>query len=331
MESPKVTIVVVPRERFSGAKTSLDSIYAHTSIPFNLVYIDGNSPKRVSAYLQKESEQRQFQLVRKDHYLSPNEARNLGLTYVETDYVVYVDNDLIVRDGWLEALIECAEQTGAWIVGPTYLIGKPENETVHLTSGEATFYEVDGKPHFKEHHVNSTRKLSDIQDSLTRSPCDFMEFHCLLMNTSRFRQIGELDEKLLTSTEYIDICLRAKEAGGETYHEPASVVTYVPNNHFLIPSDLKFYLWRSSNPANVSSLLHFQQKYGLDENDSYMAEGNAWLTYHRRRPVRWITGTVRVLFGMKAHARFSRFMDKLITPKNHQRELQSTDAAWAKN
>jgi GT2 family glycosyltransferase len=330
MESPRVTIVITPRERFSGAKKSLDSIFAHTNIPFNLVYIDGNAPKRTAAYLKRESESRQFKLIRTEYYLTPNEARNLGFSHVETEFVVFVDNDLIVQNGWLEALVECADETGAWIVGPTYLIGKPEDGIIHLTSGEATFFDVNGARHFKERHLNGAKNLGDIQDSLSRAKSGFAEFHCMLCNTSRLQQLGGLDEGFLSSMDHVDICLQVRNAGGETYHEPASIVTYVPAKHFLWPSDLRFYLWRWSDKASISSILRFQQKYGLQDDDEGFLGRYSWVTYHRRRPVRWLTGIVRIIFGMKAHARFARVLDKVLTPKNDRRDLKTTDALWAK-
>src|SRR5262249_24309080 len=50
MHDPDVTIVVVPRERFSFARASLEALYRHTDPPFHLVYVDGGSPRRVRRY-----------------------------------------------------------------------------------------------------------------------------------------------------------------------------------------------------------------------------------------------------------------------------------------
>lgn len=47
-EQPKVTLIVNPRERFSYARQSLESIYANTEYPFNLVYVDVCSPNQTS-------------------------------------------------------------------------------------------------------------------------------------------------------------------------------------------------------------------------------------------------------------------------------------------
>ncbi len=89
-ENLLVTIVVVPRERFSYTRESLESIYKDTDYPFDLVYVDGGSPPRIKRYLEDIAREKQFQLIRTDYYLSPNRARNLGLGQVKTKYVVFM-------------------------------------------------------------------------------------------------------------------------------------------------------------------------------------------------------------------------------------------------
>lgn len=56
MKPPKVTLVVGPRERFSYTQTSLESIYANTDYPFDLVFVDVCSPASVQTYLQEKSQ-----------------------------------------------------------------------------------------------------------------------------------------------------------------------------------------------------------------------------------------------------------------------------------
>ncbi len=112
-----VTIVVVPRERFSCTQASLESIYEHIDFPFKLIYVDGNSPAKVRHYLERKAKEKNFQIIRTDYYLSPNHARNIGLIQVDTKYLVFFDNDVIVSPGWLKALVTCAEETNATVVG----------------------------------------------------------------------------------------------------------------------------------------------------------------------------------------------------------------------
>ncbi|MGD1942287.1 MAG: hypothetical protein ACFB0G_13340, partial [Leptolyngbyaceae cyanobacterium] len=43
---PYIPLIVSPRERFSHTRQALDSLYAITVLPFQLVYVDGCSPRQ---------------------------------------------------------------------------------------------------------------------------------------------------------------------------------------------------------------------------------------------------------------------------------------------
>jgi GT2 family glycosyltransferase len=139
MDHSTVTIVVVPRERFSFAARSLDSVLEHTPASVKLVYVDGGSPPTVRRFVERRASDRSFTLIRKNYFLSPNRARNPGLRDVTTKYVVFLDNDVLVSPHWLDALVECAEQTGAWVVGPTYCEEEPAGEIIHMAGGRRGF------------------------------------------------------------------------------------------------------------------------------------------------------------------------------------------------
>jgi GT2 family glycosyltransferase len=271
MAEPKVTIVVSPRERFSYTQASLESIYEQTSIPFKLIYVDGGSPKHIKRYLEEQARDRQFQLIRTEHYLAPNQARNLGLRQVDTKYVMFIDNDVIVSPGWLEKLLDCAQETDATIVTPLICIGTPIHETIHLAGGEAhinlVHKEGSDKPkrrvHEKHYFVN--RQVAEVQDQLQRRQCEFAEFHCMLVKTKIFDKIGLLDEGLLSTREHIDFCMSVTNAGRTIYCEPASVVTYVPGPPFEW-SDLPFFMLRWSDAWELASLEHFRQKWKVSQN-----------------------------------------------------------------
>ena len=110
----RVTVVVVPREQFSVAKRSLDSIYEHTRIPFELIYIDGNSPANLKGWLEESARHRGFNLLRSNAYLSPNQARNWALLHVRTPFVAFVDNDLSHNLAVLELAAEGPEYMAGW-------------------------------------------------------------------------------------------------------------------------------------------------------------------------------------------------------------------------
>ncbi len=270
--SPAVTLVVVPRERFSAAKQSLDSIYAHTTTPFQLIYIDGNSPPPIQNYLQQQAQARDFQLIRTNYYLSPNHARNMGWQHVQTPYLVFIDNDVMVSPGWLQALVHCAESTGAAIVGPLVCEHEPVHQTVHCAGGENHIWQDEsGSRHMQEKIYRQGKKVEKVQAELATQPTELVEFHCMFLRTDLKDKVGYLDEALLNTKEHLDFCMSVMQIGESVYFEPSSIVTYVPGPT-LEWSDVAFYMLRWSDQWQKASLQRLQQKWDLAEDQYFTAK-----------------------------------------------------------
>ncbi len=248
---------------------------------FKLVYLDGHSPRRVRAYLESQARKLRFTLIRTEHYLSPNEARNLGLQYVESKYVVFIDNDVIVAPGWLDALIECAEETGAWVVGALYCIGEPIHQIVHMAGGESGIAEEDGKRAYYEHHHYVDKPLADALTQLHRQETDIVEFHCMLVRHDAFQQIGPLDEALLSAPEHADFCLTVREAGGSIYLEPRAVVTQLAPPP-VAWSDLPFFALRWNPEWNHRSTMRFHEKWNLSDDSAYWQQLSSFLEHRSK-------------------------------------------------
>ena len=285
MSEPKVTVVVVPRSRFDFSELSLETLYQKTAMPFKLVYVDGNSPPHIKQYLEEQAKQKGFHLIRTEKFIFPHQAHKLGLAQVKTKYTVIIDNDVIVESGWLENLVQCAEDTEAWVVGPVYLEGNPEDEIIHMAGGQAHIYEQEGKRKLFVKLAFTKQRLSTVRSQLQRRPTEHVEFHCVLLRTDVFKKLPLLDEKILSAPENVDLCLSVREAGGKIYFEPNSVVTYAACGATPPPAtltDRPYFLLRWSEAWNRASLEHFRRKWNLTKNDPYIQGQFKWITYHRR-------------------------------------------------
>ncbi len=284
MAAPIVTIVISPRDRFSMTDESLESLYARTTTPFDLVYVDGFSPPETAAYLRGQAAERGFRLIRVEHYLSPNQARNIGLQHVTTPYVVFADNDVIYTDGWLDALLGCAEETGASVVTPLTCEGYPVHDVIHhaggaftdLPSAEDFFSAVDTPAGRKILEIQNLHldRLHDWKDKLSRAETGTCEFHCVLVRREIFDTIGPLDERLKASKEHLDLSLSVYQAGGKIVFEPGAVITFVlpcPGRP-LRSYDWEFFLLRWSDAWGGLSLEAFQRKWKLQETDFFEAK-----------------------------------------------------------
>ncbi len=270
---PSITIIVSPRECFGYTQQSLDSVYKHTKIPFELIYVDAGSPRHIHRYLVNAASKQGFTLLRTDHFLSPNQARNLGLSQVTTDYVAFLDNDVHVSSGWLENLLRCAQETDATVVSPLTCVGKPLHDRIHLAGGEARiFMDIKGEQIRRRLYKKSflaNRSAAMIKHQLYRRACEFAELQCMLVKRDIFERIGYLDENLLGTQEDMDFSLTVNRAGGQMFCEPTAVVTHVPQTSYRW-TDLAYFTLRWSDAWEVASLMHFQQKWDLDLDEYFM-------------------------------------------------------------
>ncbi len=308
---PKVTIVVVPRERFSYTKESLESIYEHTHYPFKLIYVDGNSPAHIRNYLKEQAKQKQFQLIRSDTYLSPNRARNIGLKEVTSEYVVFIDNDVVVSPNWLKPLVDCAETTSATIVSPLLCQGTPIHQEVHCAGGESGVRVENNRRRIIEKIYSQGRRVADVRPKLQQQKTGLAEFHCMLVRTKIFEKIGFLDEALLSTKEHVDLCMLVAEAGGTVYLEPESLVTYVPGPPLKL-TDLHYYMLRWSDRWELESLKHLRQKWNLSEDEYFQ---NKYKRLGARRHMTIIHPFARKLTirnrGFRVASKILRRLDKV--------------------
>ena len=310
----RTTVIVTQRERFGMTEESLNSLYAHTP-GVRLIYVDGNSPPRVRDYLSKAAQSRGFTLLRHERFLTPNQARNIGLAQAKTDFVVFCDNDVLFTDGWLDRLVDCADESGADVVAPLTCQGLPAHTEIHHAGGDyapggdmAGFFANNPETGraFDEVMHGHRERVDEWQDRLTRQETGMCEFHCALARRSVFDRIGPLDEGMLSTKEHIDFSMSVKQAGGEVWFEPRSVVTYVfpCRARPMTPEDWPFFALRWSNAYGQRSLRHFIDKWGLSPSPDYVEKKK--MIYIMRRTQGMLIPMMRQVPVVGRHDGFTR-------------------------
>jgi len=291
-EPVRATVVVVPRDSFSQTARCLARLLQCTPAPRRVVVVDGGSPEPVATMLARAAAEHDLTLVRSDHLLTPNQARNLGLAYASTEWVAVLDNDAYVEPGWLERLLDCAETSGAAAVVPTHCIGEPGRERVHVAGGDCSVRDVDGTPRFAERHPHGNEQLAALGDDTERRECGMFEFHAVLLRRDALAEVEPLDEGLRSILEHVDLSLRLKERGHSIWYGPTVSVTYIPANP-LRGDDRRYFLTRWSDDWNERSATRFREQWGLPGDDARLLEtvefgawlrGRAYLPY--RSPLR---------------------------------------------
>lgn len=307
MTRPLATVAFVPREQFSTTQRCLERLLRSTPAPYELVCIDGGSPPEVRDYLERMALERDFTLVRTSRYLTPNQARNLALPHVRTPYVVFVDNDVLVTENWLQPLVDCAEQTGAWVVGPLYFEFEPECQRIHMFGGECRIESrEDGRRDYVERHHVAHQLLADVGQPLRRQETELIEFHTVLVAMEAFRQLGPLDEGLLCNAEHGDLCLMVRQAGHRVFLEPDSRITYAPPKS-LHGADLEYFQLRWSDSWARATSDHLARKWNLATDAPGVRQSIKWVGGHRRYSLPWLN-KLRRQIGNRWASKVERYL-----------------------
>lgn len=284
----RVSIVVSLREGHGLAVPAYDQLLAHTSPDIRIVYLDIGSPPRVRAALEQRAGHRPgVEFVRFPFPTWPSEARAAILDRLTTEYVIFIDNDVAVAPGWLEWLLQCADETGAALVGPLYLEGGgAEPMTVHMAGGDLVRRETTAGPAIDESHRLMHAPLAEAREC-TRQPCDFVEFHCLLARRAIFSQGVSLHRGVGCVHEHIDLSMQVAALGLPIVIEPRSRVLQMRDGDYLL-SDVPLLRWRWDAAAVDESIAEFCRLWSVVPDEQSFRGVNIFAADRRRHndPIR---------------------------------------------
>jgi len=333
MSQERTTIVVVPRDKFVLAVASLSSVLAATPAPRRLVYVDGGSPKPVRNTLERLAAEHDFTLLRTDHYLAPNEARNLALGHVRTEFALFVDNDVFVRDDWVAKFEATADAHGATAVAPVYGVAASALETPHIHHAGANSHivVVDGErtlDHTLE--VEQGAEPDAVLAGLVAHETEQLEFHCFFVRTDAVVELGGFDENMMAAHEHIDFSMKLREQGGTIWLDPSVFVTYVVGDREW--RDRPYLLLRWSQGWTETSVRRFAVTWDL-EPDAFGAD---WLqrfstalrarAYH---PYRSVVGRVSARRGRLSRSIPDRTIGTLVYRREERRRALGDSARVA--
>lgn len=262
MSEQQVTIVVVPRDRFSSVILSVRSVLENTDVPFRLAILDfGYAPKTLSQ-LRELCRDVPLEIVPVGRTI-PMAAFRDYLPKITTPYVAWVDNDTYVTKGWMTALLDRAAQ-GARVILPVTL----EREGLdidprglvarnHISHAELRKVTVDGVTYVFDHKPYRRAAPEDLpQEPHT---IDFFELHTFFAETDVLRQLDLPD---MVVREHIDIGIQLHKAGIPIWCEPRAVVQFDNIHERPTREDLGFFFFRWDEKLINESHARFEERWG---------------------------------------------------------------------
>ncbi len=213
---PLASIVIPHYELTDMLQRCLTSILEHTKgIPFEVVVVDNGSTNTSDELLHWMDDQGIF-VIRNRRNEGFARAVNRGARAAKGRYIILLNNDTEVQDGWLEALVHTAqEEDRAGIVGALLLY--PDQTIQHAgivfrdEAVPALLYCKQPANHPAIQHRRSFQAVSAA---------------CTLIRKDLYERLGGMDIGFMNGWEDVDFCLRARRAGWKVYYEPNAVVIH---------------------------------------------------------------------------------------------------------
>ncbi len=119
---PEVTVVILSLDRLHLTRRCIDSLYANSDYPFQLLIWDNGSQAATINYLHElETAHDNLRVIYSDRNWGCGGGRNRAVEFVNTEYFFSLDNDMICLPGWLRETMACAVRHQADFVVPMRL------------------------------------------------------------------------------------------------------------------------------------------------------------------------------------------------------------------
>jgi GT2 family glycosyltransferase len=247
-ELPLTSIVLVTYNKVELTKRCLESVYARTRAPFEVIVVDNHSADDTVACLRSLGLPR-LEVVTNDVNLGFGAGCNLGAARARGELLMFLNNDTLVCPGWLERMIDKLLAHGRLgMVGPMTNVA---SNAQLLPAG----YSPRSEDYERVAAALARREAGRIE------PLRRVIGFCMLLRRALFDELGRFDQAFgVGHYEDDDLSLRLERAG---WLAAAARDVYV--YHFAGQSFVGAGIDRLRNARDRAFL--FYQKWGNDYLD----------------------------------------------------------------
>ncbi|QNJ96585.1 mycofactocin biosynthesis glycosyltransferase MftF (plasmid) [Mycolicibacterium fluoranthenivorans] len=198
-----VTVVIPVRDNMAGLRRVLSTL---ADLP--VVIVDDGSAHMIDP-ADLGNPGADVKVIRHRRSRGPAAARNTGLAACHTEYVAFLDSDVVPRPGWLEAVLRHFSDPGVALAAPRI-------EALSGAGGAVARYEA----------IRSSLDLG-IRESpvIPYGPVSYVPAAAIVGRRAVLVELGGFDEAL-KSGEDVDLCWRLVDRGARLRYDPSAVVAH---------------------------------------------------------------------------------------------------------
>ncbi|WP_309387128.1 glycosyltransferase family 2 protein [Cerasicoccus frondis] len=169
-------------------------------LAWEIIFVDDGSSDETQAFLASINDPR-VTVLRNEPNRGFAGANNRGVEHAQGRFLGLLNNDLILKPGWFEPILELLAQDGVGGVGNVQY-----NPATGLIDHAGVYFDLDGLPG----HVLKNRR--------TYPKGDYAEWNavtaaCFFLSRELYLELGGFDEAFENGMEDIDLCVRIRRHG----------------------------------------------------------------------------------------------------------------------
>ncbi len=250
MGKPRISIIVPNYNREDVVEKLIESLLNQTYTDYELIIIDNNSNDRSLEIIKKKLEENthklkyEYRIVKLKKNYGYCLASNIGVLYSNAaDYLVVINNDLILDKNWLKELVEYMD----------------ENLHIGIASSKVLYYGLN--------RIDSTGLIVDVYGAVMsrgflqkpeiadkdigRQPFSAVHGASVIVRKELFKKIGGYDNLLFMYYDDIDLSWRILLLGYEVGYVPKSICYHVKSPEYGEKLSLHKYYLSNRNRIRV--------------------------------------------------------------------------------
>ncbi len=197
------SIVILTFNELKYTRECVESIEKNTPEPHEIIFVDNASKDGTLKWMKELARKKpNYQIIENKTNCGFAKGCNQGIEASSGEYILLLNNDVVVTKGWLSGLLECLESDpGFAVVGP-------------MTNNISGIQKVDGIPYITMIEMEEFGETFREKYRHRRIPSRRIVGFCMLFRRSLVEKIGLLDERFGSGNfEDDDYCYRSALEG----------------------------------------------------------------------------------------------------------------------
>lgn len=211
----------------------IDSIIRETNLPYEIIIVDNNSPDNSGQNFSSKYPKIKFILNKKN--VGVPGGLNIGIKNASGNFIVLLNNDLILMPNWLDNFFRAYEKYGDALYQPKSL--KLKDPTI--LDGTGCMINIFGFGFARNKGIRDEGKY-DVMEEIS-----YASGTCMFAPKRIFDKIGFFDPTFFAYHEELDLGWRARIFGYSSYYVPQSLIHHHGSAHWKWSPQVFYFLERN--------------------------------------------------------------------------------------